>query len=126
MLWDNFLTPSSTGIVSGEWLGLPAGSNNVSCADDFVIPAGETWDINEVVAPGFYSAGLSDNWKIEFLTDAAGTPGTVIETRYVTLTDPDTVMGTFPTVTLGEGTYWVSVMGSNNTKKGWVVRAAHL
>jgi hypothetical protein len=113
-LWDNYYTPSTTGIVSGEWLGLPAGSNTVQCADDFVIPAGETWDITEVLAPGFYSAGLADNWKIEFLTDAAGTPGTVIETRVVPASG-DTVMGTFPTVTLGEGTYWISVMGSNNT-----------
>jgi hypothetical protein len=115
LLWDNYLTPSTTGIVSGEWLGLPVGSNHTKCADDFVIPAGETWDITEVTAPGFYSIGLADNWLIEFWTDAPGSPGTLIESRYVTLTNTDTVMGTFPTVTLSEGTYWVSIMGSNNT-----------
>lgn len=48
-------------------------------ADEFVVPIGQTWRITGVVSDGFYSPG--PNYVISFLTNAQGTPGTVVCSR---------------------------------------------
>ena len=119
VLWDNFLTQSTTAIVSDEWGGLPVGSNETLSADDFVVTSGEAWTIDEISSTGFYSAGSaeSDTWGVQFFEDAGGSPGALIATETVTVvtgvTDPQGVLSN-PVVLQG-GHYWISIYGINNT-----------
>jgi hypothetical protein len=84
-------------------------------ADDFVVPSGETWNINEVDVYGDYSAGSvgSDSFHVFIYQDAAGLPGTVVYTAlnqsYSTSNNIDFVVTLSTPAILTEGTYWVSV-----------------
>jgi hypothetical protein len=121
LLWDNFLTQTTSGIISSEWGGLPPDSTKTICADDFVVPVGATWTIDEIAATGFHSADTqtdsADRWGIEFYSDAGGFPGTLLATVTVSRTpgveDPAGLLST-PVVLTG-GTYWFSVYGIKDT-----------
>jgi Kelch motif/Galactose oxidase, central domain len=82
-------------------------------ADDFIVPAGQTWEISEVDVLGRYDGpGPAESFHVFFYDDGAGNlPGTLIESRpanpytgnsdfIITLTSP---------VVLSEGHYWISV-----------------
>lgn len=122
VLWDNTAINSATnGIVSMRAENLPAGANIVNTADDFVVPAGETWNITFVVSAGFTSAGAAnpDSFGVNFYADAGGLPGMLLETRSVPfggVVNDATQEITLPTpVSLSAGTYWISVFGIYNT-----------
>jgi hypothetical protein len=119
LLWDNFLTESTTGIVSSEWGGLPAGATQTICADDFIVPTAATWTIDEIAATGFYSPGSidSDYWGVQFFTDVGGKPGALLATDMFPATpgnsNPSGILST--PVELSDGRYWVAVYGINDT-----------
>src|SRR4029450_9276742 len=82
-------------------------------ADDFIVPAGQTWEVTEVDVLGEYdSSGPAGSFHVFFYQNGAGDlPGPLVASRLenpytgsndfiVTLTGP---------VTLSEGHYWVSV-----------------
>jgi hypothetical protein len=82
-------------------------------ADDFIVPAGQTWDVTEVDVRGEYdSSGPAASFHVFFYrNDAGDLPGTLLASRLenpytgssdfvITLTEP---------VILPEGHYWVSV-----------------
>jgi hypothetical protein len=84
-------------------------------ADDFVVPAGQTWTVTGVDAGGVYfnGPGPAANFNVYFYSNAGTLPGAVFDTR---LASPFTDAGagspviTFATpVTLPAGTYWVSI-----------------
>ena len=85
-------------------------------ADEFEIPAGETWIINEVVVLGTYSiAGPCDLANVRFYADdAGGIPGTLLF-EYLDVPANPTATGDLdcfiPDTALLEGTYWLSVQG---------------
>jgi len=117
LLWDNFLIEAASGIVSCEWGGLPVGANQTLCADDFVVPPGESWTIDEIAATGFYTAGEADVWGVQFFADAGGAPGVLLATVTVPLTvgvtDPAGLLST--PVVLGSGTFWIAIYSIFNT-----------
>lgn len=120
VLWDNTaVNPDGNGIVSLEAADQAAGSNQVITADDFVVPAGETWNISFVFSSGFTNA-VNDpvSFGIEFFTDNAGAPGTMVAAREVAfggVVNNMTQELALPTaVSLSEGTYWVSVYANYN------------
>jgi len=119
LLWDNFLTQSTTAIVSDEWGGLPAGANQTICADDFVVTSGDIWTIDQIAATGFYSAGSFevDSWGVGFYADAGGIPGAFIASATVAVVpgDPNPAGLLSTPVVLSNGTYWVAVYGINDT-----------
>ena len=117
LLWDNFQTKGASGVISNEHGGLPPGANQVLCADDFVVPGGETWTIDEIAATGFYSAGESEFWGVRFYADAGGMPGAVLatETVSVILGDPLPAGMLSAPVVLTKGAYWVSIYGIHTT-----------
>ncbi len=86
----------------------------VEMADDFVIPAGSSWDINRILAFGTQnnSVALVDATVVIY-QDNAGVPGEVVYNSGSIV--PDAEGGTnlnlsLPeVVTLEEGTYWLSV-----------------
>jgi hypothetical protein len=116
LLWDNTSINSGTnGIVSLQAADQPAGANIVQTADDFTVPAGETWNIDFVYSEGFSNAPTDPNaFGVHFFADAGGLPGALIAERTVpfggnvTLTNQE--LG-FAAVSLSEGSYWVSVFG---------------
>ncbi len=122
LLWDNFLTQSTSAIVAGEWGGLPPDSNQVLDADDFFIPSATTWTIDQIAATGFYSVVAdAQSWGVAFYSDNAGVPDTLIQVETVTVApgDPNPAgLLSNPVVLSGGGsgtTYWVSIYGIHST-----------
>ncbi len=84
-------------------------------ADEFEVPEGEIWTINEVVVLGSYStAGPCELANVRFYEDAPGMPGTLLYEYLDVPANPD-VDGNLdcfiPDTPFTEGTYWVSVQG---------------
>ncbi|GAB4126655.1 MAG: hypothetical protein Tsb0027_26040 [Wenzhouxiangellaceae bacterium] len=117
VLWDNTAINNTTaGIISSGFTALPAGADRTNTADDFVVPAGELWSIEFVYSEGFTNTATTvDRFEVVFYEDAAGQPGAVISSQTVPFGGPVTMTLqelTLPAaVALGEGTYWISVIG---------------
>ena len=90
-------------------------------ADDFVVPGGQTWNIDTVEVAGEYSGGggPATSVNVFFYSNAITLPGTLLAARtdisYTTVLTP----GNFsillsPTVMLDSGTYWVSVQANQD------------
>src|SRR6476619_6610652 len=83
-------------------------------ADDFVVPAGQTWNITEVDAQGVYfnGPGPAAFFHVFMYANAGGLPGAQIYSAtgqsYVNSAGVFQVTLTVPAV-LSPGTYWVSV-----------------
>ena len=83
-------------------------------ADDFVVPGGQTWNVQSIDADGVYfnGAGPAFDWNVFIYTNSGGLPGTQV---YSTLHQPVTVVGTTftvnltPAAVLAAGTYWIEI-----------------
>ncbi len=119
LLWsDNWEDPQTTtqGIVSTYFGGLGAPTMS---ADDFVVPAGETWELGTILARGFLSAGVPspEGFAYSIFADDNGAPGDLLF--------EETLMGTFnpalveieldTPITLEPGTYWIGVYAYYST-----------
>lgn len=101
-------------------------------ADDFVVPAGETWVIDILRVDGLYGdgEGVVPQVNVRFYEDDNGQPGAQVpiynEKRPVIRTDADFTVSLSNAVFLGAGTYWVSiqaVMDNTNTREWqWATR----
>ncbi|MBK8464407.1 MAG: proprotein convertase P-domain-containing protein [Chloracidobacterium sp.] len=103
-------------------------------ADDFVVPVGQTWTVQRVVATGIYFNGFGpvDSFNVTFYNDAATFPGSAVAggtftgATYTNAADVFTI--TLPSnVVLTPGTYWVSVQArmdfTPGGQWGWIDRA---
>jgi hypothetical protein len=115
VLYDQTGFPGTNSTTSQNFETANDGYDNQG-ADDFVVPAGETWTIEGVDAPGAYFNGVgpATDFNVFFYSDAAGVPGTLVEQRLLSAyTDPGGLgsvsITLSPAVVLPEGTYWVSV-----------------
>ena len=80
-------------------------------ADDFTVPAGETWQLESAQIAGT-SVGpvTTDQWNVTVFADAAGTPGATVFSGTLTapgFDDPTIPLTSVPT--LATGTYWLGV-----------------
>ena len=126
VLYDQYSSPSFLGSPSFQ------GSITSQVADDFVVPAGEQWQISDVDVDGFYDTNTStSSVNVFFYNNVAGTPslpGTaVLELLNVTptagLSNGDFSLPVSPTLSLAAGSYWVSVQANNPTGRWlWVDR----
>ena len=122
MLWDNTAGVSQGGCISSRWM---VGDERKIIADDFDIPTGVTWSIEEVIFRGFYlSYSEPPNYiGVEIYTDNGNKPGTrIYEEPYLTPNESG-FQGT-RSVTLPEpfeiseaGKYWISIYGTYETEK---------
>ena len=87
-------------------------------ADDFVVPAAQTWNIQQINVLGAYfnGAGPAASANVIFYTDSATLPGTAVAT-YTSAAVVDDGLGNFnialsPAAVLTAGTYWVSVQAN--------------
>lgn len=97
----------------------PANDNfDTWAADDFTVPAGETWKLTKVAAFGVSIAPTTFN--VVFYQNNAGLPGTVIATyNGITIAASVNPVLTLPsTLTLTAGTYWVSIQADMSTASG--------
>ena len=90
---------------------------NADLADDFVVPGGETWNVDSIDADGVYfnGAGPATDWNVFIYTDSGGLPGTQI---YSATSIPITQVGTTftanlsPAAVLSAGTYWIEIQAN--------------
>ncbi|MEJ2103488.1 MAG: T9SS type A sorting domain-containing protein, partial [Ignavibacteriaceae bacterium] len=85
-------------------------------ADDFEVPAGETWSIESIDVLGAYynGTGPATSFNVYFYNDASGFPGTVAgQLENASFTDPGGLgsvsIAFSPAIELSAGSYWVSV-----------------
>jgi hypothetical protein len=110
--YDNFATEEPINIPSQD-AETALDFFDSQAADDFIVPAGQTWQITEVDVLGEYdSAGPAASFHVFFYENGAGDlPGMLVASR---LENPytgssDFVITLSEPVTLSEGHYWVSV-----------------
>jgi hypothetical protein len=127
VLYDQYDNDSGIGVVSQNFEAANDPFDS-TLADDFVVPSGQTWNINEVDVAGQYfnGPGPAASVNVVFYSDSSGLPGSAVATRN-NLAPTDTA-GAFvipipSAVTLGAGTYWVSVQANMdftpNGEWGW-------
>ena len=102
-------------------------------ADDFVVPGGQTWNVESIDADGipFNCSGscVPDTFNVFFYADSGGLPGAQVYSAtgqsFVIAGSTYSITLTVPAV-LGAGTYWVSVQArmdfTGNGQWGWTDR----
>jgi hypothetical protein len=115
ILYEQLANVSAEGGISAQDFEAAYDAYDAEGADEFVVPAGETWTINEVAVLGSYSvAGPCDLANVRFYADDAGMPGALLFEYLDVVANPD-VDGNLdcfiPDTPFTAGTYWVSVQG---------------
>jgi len=115
VLYDQYDNASASGTFSSTFTDFP--DFNADLADDFVVPAGQTWNVQSIDADGAYFLfnGPANSFNVFFYADNAGLPGAQV---YSATNQPFSVVGTTFSVTLpsmavlSEGTYWVEIQAN--------------
>src|SRR6266513_5506965 len=115
VLYDQYDTAGPNATLSATFDDIPTGSSDL--ADDFVVPAGETWNVESIDADGVYfnGSGPAIDWNVFFYADNAGFPGAQV---YSTTHQPVQQNGSTFTVNLpspavlSAGTYWVEIQAN--------------
>src|SRR6266403_1580365 len=129
VLYDQYNNSANYATVSATFTDSP--SHNCDLADDFVVPGGQTWNVQSIDADGLYfnGSGPANSLNVFFYSDSAGFPGTQV---YSTTNQPFTQSGTTFTVNLPTpavltaGTYWVEIQANmtfgTEGERGWTAR----
>ncbi|HEY4638360.1 MAG TPA: hypothetical protein VIG87_00460, partial [Candidatus Udaeobacter sp.] len=114
VLYDQYDNASAIGTLSTAFADLPLFSSDL--ADDFVVPAGETWNVQSIDADGMIlGPGPVNSFNVFFYADNGGLPGMQV---YSAMNQPFSVSGSTFTVNLPSvavltaGTYWVEVQAN--------------
>ena len=114
VLYDQYDNASVIGTLSATFTDFP--QFNSDLADDFVVPAGQTWNVQSTDADGLYlGPGPANSFNVFFYADNGGLPGTQV---YSAMNQSFSVAGSTFTVTLPsvavltEGTYWVEIQAN--------------
>src|SRR5215813_13629066 len=115
VLYDQYNNAGPNHTRSTTFTDLPTFS--IDLADDFVVPAGQTWNVQSIDADGTYAFGPGPaiDWNVFIYTDSGGLPGTEI---FSAANQPVVVVGTTFTVNLpvaavlSAGTYWIEIQAN--------------
>jgi len=115
VLYDQYDNGSTTASLSATFTDFPTFSSDL--ADDFVVPGGETWNVDSIDADGVYFNGVgpATDWNVFIYTDSGGLPGTQI---FSATNIPIVQVGTTftanlaPAAVLSEGTYWIEIQAN--------------
>ena len=115
VLYDQYDNAGGTASLSATFTDFPTFDSDL--ADDFVVPGGQTWNVDSIDADGVYfnGAGPATDWNVFIYTDSGGLPGTQI---YSTTNIPITEVGTtftanlVPAAVLSAGTYWIEIQAN--------------
>src|SRR5437764_6895443 len=129
VLYDQYDNAGSNATFSGTFTDFTG--FDADLADDFVVPSGQTWNVESIDADGvfFNGPGPANSFNVFIYTNSGTLPGTQV---YSTTNQPYVQNGTTFTVTLSPaavlspGTYWIEIK-SNMTfsvggQWGWTVR----
>jgi PASTA domain len=109
--YNNQAIVTPTDITSQDFE--PASDNYDSfAADDFVVPVGQTWNIQGIDVDGEYNGGPAASFNVRFYANGASLPGALVTERLAqsfTGVDGDATIALAAAVPLAAGTYWVSV-----------------
>jgi hypothetical protein len=114
VLYDQYDTPGTYAVASQDFEAAYDSLDSFT-ADDFVVPSGENWTIDEVDIQGLYDngSGPAVGFHVFIYQDAAGLPGTNVYTglsqAYTSADDVNFVITLSPSAVLTPGTYWISV-----------------
>ena len=94
-----------------------AGNEDTAAADDFSVPAGQTWDIAQVDVSGLYfnGTGPASSQIVTFYTDKNGKPGRIYRGPFTVncADNGGSFQCTLPKrAKLRSGTWWVSVVAN--------------
>ncbi|MDP8200962.1 MAG: FlgD immunoglobulin-like domain containing protein [Candidatus Tenebribacter burtonii] len=105
---------SNEGGISAQAFGDGYEEYDAEAADEFVVPAGETWIINQVVILGTGPSSPMELANICFYDDNAGMPGTLLF-EYLDVASAFGEDGNIdcfiPDTQFTEGTYWMAAQG---------------
>jgi cell division septation protein DedD len=115
VLYDQYDNASAIGTLSATFTDFP--DFNSDLADDFVVPTGQTWNVQSIDADGAYFPfnGPANSFNVFFYADNAGLPGAQV---FSAMNQPFSVVGTTFSVALpsmavlNEGTYWVEIQAN--------------
>ena len=115
VLYDQYDNGGPNATRSTSFSDLPDFSTDL--ADDFVVPAGQTWNVQSIDADGsyLYGPGPANGWNVFIYADNAGLPGAQI---FSATNQPVVVIGTTFTVNLATpailsaGTYWIEIQAN--------------
>lgn len=113
LIWDNTAIGSLSGFTSTELGTLTPG--DLTMADDFVVPAGQTWSISSVLTAGFSNTTPAiDNFTVKIYEDNAGSPGAEIFTEAITSNENNdfnqqTLTLATPFEITAPGKYWINI-----------------
>jgi hypothetical protein len=87
------------------------GSNEDRTADDFSVPAGQAWSVNEVDVAGAYNSPGQGIVNVYIYPDTAGKPGTALfsQTNISAPGGPNYAVPLANVPSLGPGVYWITV-----------------
>jgi hypothetical protein len=127
VLYDQYDNASAIGTFSSTFTDIP--NFNSDLADDFVVPTGQTWNVQSIDADGAYFPfnGPANSFNVFFYADNAGLPGSQV---YSAMNQPFSVVGTTFSVNLPsmavltQGTFWVEIQANMtfNPNGAWVWR----
>jgi hypothetical protein len=115
VLYDQYNNPGANATLSATFTDFANFSSDL--ADDFVVPAGQTWNVQSVDADGVYfnGAGPATSWNVFFYANSGTLPGAQV---FSATNLPVTQSGTTFTVNLpsaavlSAGTYWVEIQAN--------------
>jgi hypothetical protein len=121
VLYDQLNNASTTNATGSQNFEPANDAFDDQAADDFVVPGGQIWTVNQVTAKGLYfnGAGPADSFNVTFYADAATLPGAAVAGGNFTNLAYTNVAGNFTInlpsgVVLSPGAYWVSVQANQN------------
>src|SRR5438093_2452117 len=115
VLYDQYDNAGSNATFSGTFTDFTGFDSDL--ADDFVVPGGQTWNVDSIDADGVYfnGGGPANSFNVFIYSDSGGLPGTQV---YSTTNQPWVQSGSTFTVTLSPaavlsaGTYWIEIQAN--------------
>src|SRR6266487_5720509 len=129
VLYDQYDNASSVASLSSTFTDFPTFSSDL--ADDFVVPGGQTWNVQSIDADGVYfnGPGPAASFNVFFYANSGSLPGAQV---FSATNQPFTQSGSTFTVNLPSpailtaGTYWVEIQANMtfnpNGEWGWTDR----
>ena len=124
ILYDQYNNASGMASLSATFTDFPLHSSDL--ADDFVVPGGQTWNVQTIDADGLYfnGPGPATDWNVFIYADNGGLPGAQI---FSATQQPVSVIGSTFTVNLPSpavltaGHYWIEIQANMtfNTQGEW-------
>lgn len=129
-LWDQTDNVSAGNAAPSQYF--PDFDEAGYAADDFVVPAGQTWQVNQILIPGIYADNdeLAPNFDVTIYDDVGGAPGTLVVSTTVYPTSDisgEVTLDLVSPLSIASGSHWLSVnanalFGASQTQWFWRTR----